>query len=260
LAGCAGLGSVYNNISTKTPAALPLGRRTSQLQRRVGRIFPRILHQGKIYANIYQNYSFIKGEDMSKKRIVFLFIALLAFASFSCVDPITGYLSTQTALMQTKTAIMWTPTPSTTLTPTPDSRYLELGGDVDFSYIPPKNWKQNNREELMAWNGPGSAKLRFFSDLYDYTADTLASYIIEYYEGQHSAHCSNNPNLITDNGLSAIWITCINSAANGLGQLSTFLFQNGKGVIVVAEYSRNDDRDEEQDIVVEDCLRTFRFD
>jgi len=39
LAGCATLGSVYNNIPTKTSAALTLGRRPSRLHARVGRAY-----------------------------------------------------------------------------------------------------------------------------------------------------------------------------------------------------------------------------
>lgn len=197
---------------------------------------------------------------MSMKGIVIFLVALLALMSLSCANPISGLISTQTAVIQTKTATVWTPTPSETLTHTPEPRYFELGGVIAFSYTPPENWQENTSEKLMAWNGPGSAKLRFFIDQYKYTVDTLADYIVEYYVGQFSAHCSNNDNFDTDNGLSATWITCINSASGGLGLLSTFLFQNDNGIILVAEYSRNDDRDEEQDIIVEECLRTLRFD
>jgi hypothetical protein len=69
-------------------------------------------------------------------------MAILVIASLSCTNPIQGYFSTQTAIMETATANMWTLTPTNTptstptitptntptFTPTPDFLYTE-----DFS-------------------------------------------------------------------------------------------------------------------------------
>jgi hypothetical protein len=56
---------------------------------------------------------------MTKKVPLLLVFALLLLSSLSCTNPITMYLSTQTAIMETATATMWTPTPTSTPTNTP---------------------------------------------------------------------------------------------------------------------------------------------
>ena len=52
-----------------------------------------------------------------KGPLVFIF-ALFLLVSLSCTNPITMYFSTQTAIMETATATMWTPTSTPTKTPT----------------------------------------------------------------------------------------------------------------------------------------------
>jgi hypothetical protein len=50
LAGCAHVGSVYNNLPSKTLAALPLGRRPSPLQRHCWAVF---LNAKGLFTDIY---------------------------------------------------------------------------------------------------------------------------------------------------------------------------------------------------------------
>jgi len=56
---------------------------------------------------------------MANRGPVVFVIALLVLISLSCTNPITSYFATQTAVMETATATMWTPTPTFTSTNTP---------------------------------------------------------------------------------------------------------------------------------------------
>ena len=78
---------------------------------------------------------------MSSKKTVLGVAFVLLLASMACTNPIAGYFSTRTTVMETATATMWTPTPTQTptrtLTPTPENRFFETGGEINFSYVPP---------------------------------------------------------------------------------------------------------------------------
>jgi hypothetical protein len=56
---------------------------------------------------------------MRRKEPLVFVIVLFVLISLSCTNPITSYFSTQTAVMETATATMWTPTPTFTPTNTP---------------------------------------------------------------------------------------------------------------------------------------------
>ena len=201
---------------------------------------------------------------MSSKKAVFAVGCMLLIASMACTNPITSYLSTRTAVMQTATATMWTPTPTNTptFTPTntPDPRYYETDGPVDFSYVPPKGWKKDTGEDLMAWQGPGDTNLYFFSDELDYSAKEMVLLVTTYYESEYGAKCSNKGSFSTDEDLDAAWAVCTISASDGTIRIAEYMFTDDHGSFVEATYLRVDDEDEDQDDVVEDCLSTLRFD
>ena len=81
---------------------------------------------------------------MARKGPVVFVIGLFVMISLSCTNPITSYFSTQTAVMETATATMWTPTPTftntptntPTFTPTPEFLYMD-----DFE-DPNSDWKE----------------------------------------------------------------------------------------------------------------------
>jgi hypothetical protein len=56
---------------------------------------------------------------MVRKTPLVILLGMLVIASLSCTNPIASYFSTQTAVMETATATMWTPTPTNTPTSTP---------------------------------------------------------------------------------------------------------------------------------------------
>jgi hypothetical protein len=62
---------------------------------------------------------------MGRKGPVIFVIALFVLVSLSCTNPITSYLTTQTAIMETATATMWTPTSTFTPTNTPTNTPTE---------------------------------------------------------------------------------------------------------------------------------------
>jgi len=80
---------------------------------------------------------------MIKKGPLLFAIVLLILVSLSCTNPLTTYFSTQTALMETATAAMWTPTSTPTVTPTntptftptPDYLYFEDFEDEDSGWV-----------------------------------------------------------------------------------------------------------------------------
>jgi hypothetical protein len=95
----------------------------------------------------------------------------LILSSLSCTNPITRYFSTQTAIMETATATMWTPTPTNTptftptftptetptytLTPTPDNRFYETGGAINF---PTSRRKAGGRAQIPTVSPSGKEK------------------------------------------------------------------------------------------------------
>ncbi|MBN2085559.1 MAG: hypothetical protein JW748_10085 [Anaerolineales bacterium] len=95
---------------------------------------------------------------MARKGPVVFVIALFVLISLSCTNPITSYLSTQTAVMETATATMWTPTPTftpthtptdtptntPTFTPTPEYLYMD-----DFE-DPDSDWEEWEDEYVLA--------------------------------------------------------------------------------------------------------------
>jgi hypothetical protein len=99
-----------------------------------------------------------KGEEMARKGPVVFVIALFVLISLSCTNPITIYFSTQTAVMETATATMWTPTPTftptntptdtptntPTFTPTPDFIYMD-----DFE-DPDSGWPEYDEDVLLS--------------------------------------------------------------------------------------------------------------
>jgi hypothetical protein len=93
---------------------------------------------------------------MRKTPLLFV-IAIFVFVSLSCTNPITSYFGTQTAIKDTATATMWTPTPTftptntptntptdtPTFTPTPDYLFKD-----DFS-DPDSGWDEKDNAAAM---------------------------------------------------------------------------------------------------------------
>jgi hypothetical protein len=89
---------------------------------------------------------------MRRKEPLLFVATVFILVSLSCSNPISDYFSTQTAILQTATATMWTPTPTNTptdtptdtptntptLTPTPEYLYMD-----DFD-DPASGWNESS--------------------------------------------------------------------------------------------------------------------
>ncbi len=217
---------------------------------------------------------------MSSKKAVFAAGLVLFAASLACTNPITSYFSTQTAVMQTATATMWTPTPTNTptitptptstftptatLTPTLDPRYYyETAGRVNFSYIPPKGWRKLSisGSDLRGWSGPGNTQLGFYDERNTGSAAEAAGDT----EAQLKAVVSglkiqDSGELNLASGLDNAWFSFTGSI-QGLSVYATiYLFSDGDNTVVYGMYLRTPGANEDQDSIIVDSLSTFRFD
>jgi hypothetical protein len=99
-----------------------------------------------------------KGEKKMRKTPLLFVLAIFVMVSLSCTNPITSYFGTKTAIMDTATATMWTPTPTftptntptntptdtPTYTPTPDFLYMDDFEDTD------SGWDEEN-DSYVLW-------------------------------------------------------------------------------------------------------------
>jgi hypothetical protein len=211
---------------------------------------------------------------MSSKKAVFTTGLVLFAASLACTNPITSYFSTQTAVMQTATATMWTPTPTytptltstptSTPTPTVDPRYyFETAGRVNFAYIPPDGWKKMSVDgiDLRAWSGPGNTAL-IFSDMKwtdsaeDAAIDSAAQFeaLLENYE------LIDKGVLDLESGVDNYWFSFTAYLQGTSLYFYIYSFVDGDNTAVAAMYFRAPGANEDQDSVVLESMNSFRFD
>ncbi len=218
---------------------------------------------------------------MNSKKAAFAAGLVLFAASLACTNPITTYFSTQTAVMQTATATMWTPTPTNTptITPTPTSTftptnsptptqdpryYYETAGRVNFSYIPPKGWKKLSVDgtDLRGWStAGGQVEIAFFDERNTGTAadaaadmETQLKAVFAGYKAQDSG------TLDMASGVDNAWFS-FSGKLQGMGvYLTLYFFSDGNNTVVYAMYFRTPGANEDQDSVVADCMSTLRFD
>jgi hypothetical protein len=86
---------------------------------------------------------------MVKKAPLLFIVMLFVLVSMSCTNPITMYLTTQTALMQTATAAMWTPTPTYTPTDTPTNTPTDT---PTYTPTPEYLYYEDFEDEGSGWN------------------------------------------------------------------------------------------------------------
>lgn len=212
----------------------------------------------------------------SKKAIIAVGLVLFA-ASLACTNPISSYFSTQTAVMQTATATMWTPTPTNTptntptstptntptetLTPTPDNRFYETNGSVNFSYVPPEKWDEDTSQELTGWNYKnGAAILYFYSGQVERSAADIGAGVISYWEDK-GATLEDEGEFDTDAGLDSYKVVVTIAGSSGsLIRITEYIFTDGDGNYVESQYLRLDAKNKNQDQDVEQCLVTLKFD
>ncbi|MGB7537373.1 MAG: hypothetical protein WBM17_02425 [Anaerolineales bacterium] len=211
---------------------------------------------------------------MSSKKAVFATGLALFAASLACTNPITSYFSTRTAVMQTATATMWTPTPTftptltstptSTPTPTVDPRYyFETAGRVNFSYIPPDGWKKLSVDgtDLRGWSGPGDTELGFFDMKWDQSAEDAASDMTSQFQALFDNYDAQDDGVLDlESGADNAWFS-FNASLQGYNVFITmYFFADGDNTAVYAMYFRTPGANENQDSVVLDSMNSFRFD
>jgi hypothetical protein len=90
-----------------------------------------------------------KGEKKMRKTPLLLVIAIFVVVSLSCTNPITSYFGTQTAVMDTATATMWTPTPTFTPTNTPTNTPTDT---PTFTPTPDYLYKDDFEDSNSGWD------------------------------------------------------------------------------------------------------------
>jgi hypothetical protein len=217
---------------------------------------------------------------MSSKKAVLSAGLVLFAASLACTNPITSYFSTQTAVMQTATATMWTPTPTNTptITPTPTSTntptntpsptkdpryYFETAGRANFSYMPPKGWKKLtvSGTDLRGWSGPGSANLGFFDmDINSSAADVASGMETQFRALFGNFKSQGDGVLDLESGVDNAWFSFTGSLQGTNFFVTMYFFVNGSDTAVYGMYFRMPGANEDQDSVVLDSMNSFRFD
>jgi ABC-type cobalt transport system substrate-binding protein len=214
---------------------------------------------------------------MNRKTPLVLLAVLMVLASLSCTNPITRYFSTQTAVMETATATMWTPTPTntptftptftptntptSTLTPTPDNRYYEKNGPINYSYVPPTGWRKSKMESgIYAWNGKGDTELDFYLIQNDMDATSAATKAETALKSELTAYTVIDEGLFSpDSGIDAYRFTFTADYAGSSYFFDCYLFSQD-GYILEGLYGRTNSLYSDQDNLVTDSMMTVKFD
>jgi hypothetical protein len=210
-----------------------------------------------------------------KTPLVFVF-AMFVIASLSCTNPITRYFSTQTAVMETATATMWTPTPTntptstptptptqtptSTLTPTPDNRFYEKGGGIEYSYIPPTGWRKSaGATGLTQWEGEGTTVLSFNVQESSQDAAWAAATMEDALKAGLTSFVVTEEDVFSpESGLDA-YRFAFTAKYQGIAVFGEMFVFSGSGYLVEALYLRPDGSDEAEDALVIESMMTMRF-
>ncbi|MBN2085560.1 MAG: hypothetical protein JW748_10090 [Anaerolineales bacterium] len=216
---------------------------------------------------------------MNSKKAVFAAGLVLFAASLACSNPITNYFSTKTAVMETATATMWTPTPTNTptITPTPTStstptatmtptvdprRYFETEGRADFSYIPPDGWRKLTVDgtDMRGWSGPGDTELGIFDMRWNDSAEDAAYEMASEFENIFDNYQEEGDGVLDlESGDDNAWFAFSGSLQGYKVFITMYFFVDGDGTAVYAMYFRTPDNDEDQDEVVLESMSSFQF-
>jgi hypothetical protein len=214
---------------------------------------------------------------MSSKKAILAVAFALFLASMSCTNPIASYFSTRTAVMETATATMWTPTPTNTststptqtptktptrtLTPTPDNRFYETGGEINYSYVPPTGWrKSKGTNGLYTWKGAGDTEVDFVLVQNSLDATLAATTAEAALKSELSGYSLINEGAFyPDSGIDAYLFTFTADYSGSTFHFECYIFAQD-GYILEALYGRSDGLYANQDNLVTDSMMTIRFD
>jgi hypothetical protein len=185
--------------------------------------------------------------------IMFLFV-------LSCgqITPIAPTLTLIPASNSTNTVI------STQVITSTDGRHVELEGG--FSYIPPVGWQvvefPGEKYKIVAGKASTDSYLILtFSD--ETYAGSLDNYVAGNLNGLKSAYKSvniiNQENFKTDNGESAIKIIAENKINGEQLHQTYYIFADNDRKFIIT-YTRLQGSDEDNDVLIDQCIKTFQVD
>jgi len=210
---------------------------------------------------------------MSSKKIVTAVAFVLFLASMACTNPIASYFSTRTAVMETATATMWTPTPTNTstptstktptrtLTPTPENRFYETSGAISFSYVPPTGWRKSiDTNGLYEWQGTGSTVLTFLIEGSSEDATTAGGETETTMESAFHGYQLVDEGAFSPSSNLDSFRFAFTAPFQGSNVYFEWFIFSGNGYLVEALYIRTVGADEDQDALIMDSMMTMQFD
>jgi hypothetical protein len=193
------------------------------------------------------------------------------------LPPVAAILPTETVSTDTPTAPILTPTstrtsiPTRTPFPTP-SRFFEMAGPVNFSFVPPYEWfaRQWQSSPYTAWQWWRSKSvtfsLGFFWEQYNGTAKSFAKAVVQSIESGSNNDPRTEYRLVsegvftTDAGIDSYKIvyTSTDDLA-GFCFYNTYYYFYRDGNIIKGLFLRDELWGPARDPIVDESMRTFRF-
>jgi hypothetical protein len=209
---------------------------------------------------------------------------IFSLVSLACSNPITGFLSTRTAMMRTATATLFTATPTDSPTPTPTAtptatltpsptplfRNHESCGSPssDISYLLPETWDLSTVEstDCSALFGPKMSNgwrvaVLFYVHSDTRTLSAIAASIVSNMENEKTDFRytnSSRDSFETDSGLDAEKIIGVLTQDGDRYADTIYVFKRGSRFII-AEYTRLEDEFEVLDAEVDLIMRSVEL-
>jgi hypothetical protein len=147
------------------------------------------------------------------------------------------------------------------LTPTPDNRFYETGGEINFSYVPPTDWKKSiDTNGLYEWQGTGNTGLTFLIQASSTDASTEGGVMETTMESTFPGYQLVDEGAFSpDSGLDSFRFAFTAPFQGSNLYFEWFIF-SGNGYLVETLYIRTDGAYEDQDALVTDSMMTMQFD
>jgi hypothetical protein len=145
------------------------------------------------------------------------------------------------------------------------NRFTETTGISKFSYIPPAGWKKipATNKSLTSWQGPmqtgGTACLLVFNiEQSEISTAEEAKKLVESLTTGQGVKITAQGRFINDAGLDAYKMVILISSQDQNIQFVIYLFHS-RGFLITAGYIRIAEQNKEQDAVVEQSMKTLKY-
>jgi hypothetical protein len=156
--------------------------------------------------------------------------------------------------------------PTRTVTGPPGmDRFIETAGLVPFSYVPPQGWTlvPDSGSVLTSWTGPVqqadiACALLFNLEASDKTAEESAAEVLAPLQGQQDTEIVSQGRFQTNSGLDAYKVVIINNSPEYNILMMVYFFHDN-GYVIMAGYMRLKESNADQDAIIEQSMKTMRF-